>query len=275
LLKLGIFSKTFPKPTLAETLDAVSALGVDQVQLNAVPADLSPAACQKIHHEFQTRQLDLAILSGTFNIIHPDPLTRRQGFDRFAVLAASAKSLGTQILSVSTGTFDPEDMWRAHPRNETAEAWGNMLAAMAELATIAERQDVTIAFEPEQANIVDSAQKARALLDAFQSKHVKVLIDAANLLTLSNLPEQERTLRMAFDFLGEDIVAAHAKEFSANGTLGNAVLGSGVVDFALYTSLLRQLNRPISLIMHGFSEYDAKQSLAHMSFLQASNTVRQ
>ena len=267
MFKLGIFSRTFPRPTLAETLAAVLALGIDQVQLNTVPLDLSPAVCQRILHEFETRQLTLAILSGTFNIIHPNLLIRRQGFDRFAIVAAAAKSLGSQILSVSTGTFDPEDMWRAHPRNDTAEAWGNMLAAMSKLATIAEKHDVTVAFEPEQANIVNSAQKARALLDALQSKYVKVLIDAANLLSLSNLPQQERTLRTAFDFLGEDIVAAHAKEFSADGSLGNAVLGTGVVNFPLYAALLRNINRPIPLIMHGFSEHHAKQSFSYLSGL--------
>ena len=131
-------------------------------------------------------------------------------------------------------------------------------------AKIAQEHDITIAFEPEQANIVDSAQKARELLDTLRSKHVKVLMDAANLLTVANLPQQEQVLRNAFELLGRDIVAAHAKEFSQDGTLGNAVLGSGAVDFPLYTSLLRGLDLPVSLIMHGFAEQEAAASLRYL-----------
>ncbi len=230
------------------------------MQLNTAP----PADCRR---EFESRGLKLAVLSATFNIIHPDLDERRRGFGRFTQLAKAAKSVGAQILSVSTGTCDAEDMWRGHPENGGVAAWQAMLQSMTVLANIAQEHDVTIAFEPEQANIVDTARKARKLLDVLGSKHVKVLMDAANLLTVGNLPEQEHILRNAFELLGEHIVAAHAKEFSREGKLGDAVLGSGAVNFPLYTSLLRELDTPISLIMHGFGEQDAAASLRYLRSL--------
>jgi sugar phosphate isomerase/epimerase len=98
-------------------------------------------------------------------------------------------------------------MWRKHPDNNTAEAWRDMPEGMAKLAAIAEQYEVMIAFEPEQANVIDSAHKARELLATLQSANVKVLIDAANLLTVWNLPEQDRVLKEAFDLLGGDIAA--------------------------------------------------------------------
>jgi sugar phosphate isomerase/epimerase len=264
-MNLGIFSKIFVRPTLGEMLDAVRDLGITHVQFNAGSSDLSEAHCDAIRHEFDHRHLTLEVLSATFNIIHPDLHIRRQGLDRFTLLAQSAKHLGTSMLSVSTGTRDPEDMWRRHPENESADAWRDMLTAMSTLATVAEQHHVTIAFEPEQANIIDTACKARTLLDSLQSKQVKVLIDAANLLTVSNLPQQDRVLREAFDLLGGDIVLAHAKEFSADGKLGNAALGGGVVDFPLYISLLRNVGFQNSLIMHGFNEDAAVESMRHLA----------
>ena len=107
--------------------------------------------------------------------------------------------------------------------------------------------------------------KARSLLDTLQSNRVKVLIDAANLLTLENLPQQDRVLKEAFDLLGRDIVAAHAKEFSADGKLGNAALGKGVVNFSLYVSLLRGAGFENPLIMHGFTEQEAAESLRYLT----------
>jgi sugar phosphate isomerase/epimerase len=258
-MRLGIFSKIFPRASLGETLDAVRSLGISSVQFNG-PGE-------GIREEFERRQIKIEVLSATFNIIHPDPKARRVGFERFATLASSAKELDASILSVCTGTYDLEDMWRKHPKNESSEAWREMVTAMAKLATIAEEHDVTIAFEPEQANVIDSASKARALLDALQSRRVKVLMDAANLLTISNLAQQEWVLKEAFELVGYDIAAAHAKEFSADGTLGQAAIGRGVVDFPLYVSLLGDAGFQNSLIMHGFLESEARESTAYLSQL--------
>ena len=271
-MKLGIFTKTFARPTLGETLDAVIGHGIAHVQFNLVsaslasmPSLLTEAQCDGIRHEFERRGLIIAVLSATFNIIHPDKEVRRNGFHGLALLARSARRLGTETLSVSTGTRDREDMWRKHPENEGEDAWREMLDAMSRIAAIAEEHHVTIAFEPEQANIVDSAKKARTLIDALQSRNVKVLIDAANLLNRSNLHQQDRVLKEAFDLLGGDIVIAHAKEFSVDGRLGGVALGRGVVDFPLYVSLLRSTGYRNPLIMHGFPEEAVPESLAYLA----------
>jgi sugar phosphate isomerase/epimerase len=270
-VKLGILSRTIARETLGETLDAVVGYGITHLQLNLVsaslpsmPSLLTEAECDRIRREFEQRGLINAVLSATFNIIHPDQEVRSRGFDSFNVLARLAKRLGADTLSVSTGTRDADDMWRKHAENDSDDAWRDMLAAMSHLAAIAEEQAVTVAFEPEQANVVDTSKKARTLMDELQSKHVKVLIDAANLLNLSNLSRQDHVLKEAFDLLGEDLAAAHAKEFCADGQLGKVALGRGVVDFPLYVNLLRGAGYQGSLLMHGFPETAIQESLDYL-----------
>lgn len=271
-VKLGIFAKTFVRPTLGEVLDAVLQHGMTHVQFNlvsaslaSIPSDLSEAQCDAIRHEFDLRGISNAVLSATFNIIHPDDAVREKGFRGFTLLARSAQRLGAETLSISTGTRDRQDMWRKHPDNDSLDAWRDMLAAMSRIAAIAEEHRVTVAFEPEQANVVDSAKKARTLLDTLQSKRVKVLIDAANLLNIGNLAQQDRVLKEAFDLLGADIFLAHAKEFSADGRLGGVALGRGVVDFPLYVSLCKSAGYQGPLIMHGFPEEAVPESLAQLT----------
>ena len=60
---------------------------------------------------------------------------------------------------------------------------------------IASSYGLTLAIEPEVDNVVDSAVKARRLLDEMASPHLKVVIDPANLFHAGELP------RMRYDVL--------------------------------------------------------------------------
>ncbi len=124
---------------------------------------------------------------------------------------------------------------------------------MQQIAAIGAAFDVTMAFEPEVSNVVDSAAKARRLLDTLGSPHVKVVIDGANLLHAGQMPAMQGILEEAFRLLGPDIVLAHAKDISPDGTTHLAA-GHGVLDYPLYLRLLRQSDYAGPLILHGLSE---------------------
>ena len=58
---------------------------------------------------------------------------------------------------------------------------------MREAVAIADRHEVTLAFEPEINNVVSSVMRARRLLDEIDSPWLKVVIDPANLLRPGDL----------------------------------------------------------------------------------------
>ena len=169
----------------------------------------------------------MAAVSGTFNMVHPDVRERLGGIARLRCLAQSCRALGTDTITLCTGTRDPRDMWRRHPDNDRPEAWNDLLATMEQAVAIAEEAGVTLAFEPEVANVIDSALKARRLLDGIRSPRLKVVIDPANLFHEGDLPRMGPILREAFDLLGPDIVLAHAKDLTRDGEAGHAAAGTG------------------------------------------------
>src|ERR1044071_9902750 len=84
LMEIGIFAKTFARPTLGATLDAVVAHGIGCLQFNmacagvpSLPEQINTALSAEIRQALHARQLRMAAVSGTFNMIHPD-LKRRQ-----------------------------------------------------------------------------------------------------------------------------------------------------------------------------------------------------
>lgn len=270
-MEIGIFTRVFARPTLAATLDAVTAAGLRAVQFNMscaglpdMPDAIEPALAATIRRELAARKIQMAAVSGTFNIIHPDRALRDANLRRLRVLAAACRSLGTTTITLSTGTLNADNMWRGHPDNNSAPAWQEMVESMRRIAAIGAEFDVIMAFEPEVSNVVDSALKARQLLDTLQSPHIKVVIDGANLYHKGELPRMREILDEAFALLGNDIVLAHAKDITEDGAAGHEAAGHGVLDYPHYVSLLRQYGYAGPLVLHSLTEDQVAECVAFL-----------
>lgn len=271
-MHIGIFAKTFARSTLGDVLDAVRAQHLKCIQFNMVCAGLSSmpdaipdSLCDEIREGAATRHIEMAAVSGTFNMIHPDSRVRRDGLKRLVTLAAACHRMGTSVITLCTGSRDPENMWRRHPGNGTTEAWQDLLESMSQAVAIAEDADLTLAFEPEFNNVVDSAAKARRLLDEIGSPRVKVIMDAANLIPPPRLPRMPEILDKAITLLGHDIAIAHAKELSRDGQAGNQGAGQGVLDFDYYLERLDRAGFDGPLILHGLHESQVERSVAFLT----------
>jgi sugar phosphate isomerase/epimerase len=268
-MEIGIFAKTFVRPTLGETLDAVVSRGLRCVQFNLACAGLPAmperiAGAGAIRRELAARNLAMAAVSGTFNMIHPDRSTRRGGLERLRTLAAACGEMGAPVITLCTGTRDPEDMWRRHPDNDRPEAWRDLVASMKAAVRAAEEHGVTLAFEPEVANVVDTAAKGRRLLDEIGSPRLKVVMDAANLFHAGQLPRMREVLDEAFGLLGGDIRLAHAKDLGRDGEAGHEAAGTGLLDYDHYLGLLRACGFDGPLILHGLAEEQVDRSVAFL-----------
>lgn len=257
----GIFARTFPRPTLEENLDAIVSYGLHTIQFNmscvgmglpTLPNTIEASLIERIGRETAARGITISAVSGTYNMVHPDVRLRKSGLQRLRVLAAACKGMGTSIITLCTGTRDTTDMWRWHTDNTSGRAWMDLCSVMGGALQIAEDEDVTLAFEPEQANIVRSAFQARLLLDTMRSARLKIVIDPANLFTPTSDQCLPAILDRAFAILGPDIVIAHAKDRLPDGTV--TVAGTGILDYGHYLRLLRSINFAGPLILHGLDE---------------------
>ena len=268
-MKLGIFTRIIERPTFEETLDVIRSHGIDSVQfdLNAVgvpelPDALEEGLCDWVRAAMASRGVEMAALSGTFNMIHPDRQERAAGLRRLKTLISAAHRLGTSILTLCTGTRDSDHMWRYHPENSSADAWADLVATMEQAVRAAEDHHVTLALEPEVNNVVDSADKARRLIDELRSPALKVVIDGANLFHTGELPRMREVLDHGFEVLGEHIVLAHAKDLSHDGDAGHDAAGTGRLDYDHYLRLLRDIGFTGSLVLHSLTEAQIPDCLA-------------
>ena len=261
-MRTGIFAKTFAVTGAGPVLQAVRDAGYDTAQFNfaclglpPMPADIPLALRHSIAESARATGVPIAAISGTYNMIHPDLSQRAEGLRRLQTMIGAAPTIGTRLVTLCTGTRDPNDQWRHHPDNTTPEAWRDLIAALEPALVTAEAHGVDLGIEPELANVVSSAELAHRLITELRSPRLKIVLDPANLFERAEPPEIANIVERAIDLLGGHIVMAHAKDRQADGSFCAA--GMGVIDFAHVVRALRQANIDCVLMTHGLSQPQA------------------
>jgi sugar phosphate isomerase/epimerase len=267
-MRLGIFAKELPRPTVAETLQAIVDVGLTAAQFNlsmlglpTVPKSVPAAALAATREAVARSGVRLAAISGTFNTAHPDPAVRKAGVARFPVLCEAARCLDIPVITLSSGSRHPRYMWGYHPDNATAHAWSDSRDSLTALSTIAAGYGVVVAVEPEHANVLATAALARRMLDEIGAPNLSVVFDAANLIDpCFATPEGMRSIiTEAVGLLGPDIVLAHAKELAPDRRPMPA--GAGMLPWDVIIEALCGAGFDGTVVIHGLTEPDVRTAV--------------
>ena len=272
MAKIGVMTTEFDAPTLEDAADRIAEHGISSVQLQLgsvvrdVPTSqsllrgldvlgerLSDDLASHAREVLAARGIGVAAVDGTYNMIHPDPARRARNLDYLLRLIDLTHGFGTDIVTLCTGTRE-DIMWRPSTANQSEDAWRDLLAPMRIAADAAERAGVRLAFEPEHNNVVDSARRARRLMDEVGSPAVKVLMDGANIFHRGDLDRMRDHLSEAFDLVGADIVLAHAKDLDHDGDAGGRAAGQGQLDYSFYLAELQAHGFDGTLVFHQLTE---------------------
>ena len=190
---IGVMTTEFDLHSLDDVADSVTAHRLSSVQLqlgsavNSIPTAtallggldalgeaITEDLARRCRTVFDARGIEIAAVDGTYNMVHLDPRRRQRNLGHLIKLINLASTFGTRIVTLCTGSRD-DIMWRPHPDNQSKAAWRDLLNELEAAAAAAEAAGVVLAFEPEHNNVVNSAQRARQLIDDLGSPALKVL----------------------------------------------------------------------------------------------------
>ena len=262
VMQVGVFARTFPGHAPADVLAACRAADFAAVQYNmacsglgSLPEMIPVVAARQVADALAQTSMQMAAISATYNMADPDPGRRQAGRQAFAAIAARITDMGTDMLTVCSGSLDPHDKWRRHPANDDPQSWIGMCREFEIICDIAEQHDILIGVEPEPANIVGSAASAARLLAEFPGSRLRIILDPANILEDVPPDHHHRTIDTALDLLGPAIAMAHAKDRHADGSV--AAAGLGIVDWPHFLGGLAGIGFHGPLIAHGMSADEA------------------
>lgn len=260
-LSLGIFARTFPRTSAAEVADALVEAGYGVTQLNlasfgypTVPSPGTSPRFADVKEAFAKRGVDIWGLSATYNVIDR---SLQETTKNAVELIRRSPELGTQVVTLCTGTRDATNIWHAHPDNSTPEAWRDLRATLDQLIPAAAEANVRLGIEPEPGNVIRDAAAAEKLLRELgdDAAHLGIVLDPANLVTPDTLDRQKHILTEAFQNLGAHTVAVHAKDVVGPGQY--AAAGQGGLDYALIAGLHLALPHQVPVIVQDTTEEDA------------------
>ena len=252
----------------------VAQLSLESAEMEPLPDRLEERVTRRIRVAFERVGVRIAAVSGTFNVIDPDKVSRDENVDRFKRLCEACVSLGTKVVTTCTGTRNTESMWRAHPGNQLPDAWEELVGVTRTMARAASDAGVVMAFEPETANVVDTLEKAQRLIEEVGSPAVMVTFDPANFFYPADLPRMGEVLEEWFQRLGGRIGLAHAKDVVPPPDGGSHCrykpAGQGVLDYVTYLRLLKESGYENGLVMHSLSEADIPGCVAMIRATEAA-----
>lgn len=269
-MKLGVFAKTYERPSVDRVFESAARDGFSCVQfnlacsgLNTLPDEPVPEAITlEIQRAARRHGIELAAVSGTFNMAHPVAPVRHDGVKRLKNVIAWAAATGVPAVTLCTGSRDPADMWRAHPENRSPQAWEDLVETLTQVLSVAEATGVTLAMEPEPANVVADAMSARRLLDTLASARLKIILDPANLANVEAPNGDRKGLAVAIDLLAADTVLVHGKDRRADGSVCPA--GQGIVEFVPFLGRLQQAGYDGPLVVHGVEEAEVPAAVSYL-----------
>ena len=122
---------------------------------------------------------------------------------------------------------------------------------------IAEKYDLILGLETEPNNAMNTPERCRALMDAFDNTpRLQVIMDIANLFRpgMAHPQNVRPVMRHAFDLLGKDVGLAHGKDVLESDGVACTYAGNGLVDFAYFKELLSEVSYPGCLVLHGLHD---------------------
>lgn len=260
--RLGIFARTFKHGSAAEVAADVAAAGYAlahwnfaAIGLQTLGGDVPEEMFPQIRDDFAAEGLSIPSVSCTYNIAHPDIDLRAAQAKDAVRLIKLARLLGPDmVVTLCSGTRDPENQWRTHPDNTTTEAWDDVRRSLDILMTAASDAGVRLGIEPEPANIIcDAPTAARLLLEVGEDAPIGIIFDAANLLTPATIPFQREVLAEAISLVGSRVIGAQAKDVVA---FGYAAPGAGMMDYPFVLRLLDGITH-VPLIVQDAEAADA------------------
>lgn len=156
----------------------------------------------------------------------------------------------TKALSARCQGSETTNMVKQPAGTRREDAQRALLRSLEEIMPHAEAAGITVAVEPVFYHAMNTPEAAKMVLDSIRSPNLKIIFDAANLISYEDRDQQERMWDRAMTLWGDKIVCVHIKgvNFDAKGDYYSTVLEESCLDYPLVASYVKALSQNLTVM---------------------------
>jgi L-ribulose-5-phosphate 3-epimerase len=256
-MNIGVRAHDFGKLPLAVLAQKICDKGFTCIQLALAKAisdidsstvGLDAGIAHRIADELWRKNVRISVLGCYINPIHPDLVEREKQLDRFRMHLALARDFGCNIVATETGSINPDCSY--HEKNNSEEAFNELVDSVSSLAEVAEKYGVFACIEGVTRHTISSPDLMAKALDSVKSPNLRVLFDPVNLISPDNYNSQADMIEKSFALFGDKIMVMHAKDFMVEkNMLTTTFAGNGMLNYEHLLGIVKKRNPDIDILI--------------------------
>ena len=195
------------------------------------------------------------------NNIQPDPEQRKKNHRYVIEQCEAAERVGCPMVTTHTGTCSDNRPISPHKDNWTWETWKLSVSVIKKLLKDTSGMKVQFGIEAVNMTASNNPRAHKQLIDEVADSRLKICLDPVNMMHLGVYYRNTELLNECFDLLGENIIAAHAKDTwvlpdKMSAYITEPAPGKGILDYETYLVRLSRLSSPRPLLIEHIPEWE-------------------
>jgi len=229
------------------------------------PAHFTPERCRAVAQPFLAAGLSVACVSGSVNLMDPDPSRRQRGIQRLHAVLRHARDFATPFVVTETGSLSPDSPCEPYAPNGSPAAWTELRLIVSLAVEVAADHGATLLLQADPAHVLASAEAALRLADKVHNPHLGFVMDPARFLMGYQPEEWAGEMERVFERLGPLAPVAFAKDLCLDGegvTMPRA--GRGDLDYAQFLRLLGRYQPAAPIILEHLRPEEAEAAQVYV-----------
>lgn len=209
------------------------------------PRLMDDALAARVKAAFEDRRMGCAVLGCYLQLAAREA----EALERTQAVYRAHLRFATRIGAGVVGTETPAAPGLGVAADSEA-AFELFLRCVRPLVRCAEEEGALLAIEPVACHIVNTPERAERMLDALKSEHVRVILDAVNLLTRENHARADAIVDEALRRLGDRVSVLHLKDYTVDPDAfmtAACACGTGLMHYERLLDFGRRRDLPMTL----------------------------
>jgi len=218
---------------------------LEDFSMDEAPEKLTAAYAARVRADFEASGVGCAVLGCYLNLADPNPERRARTLEIYRAHLRFAPLIGARV--VGTETYANPESGYANPA-ESEEAFRLFMDCLRPAVRAAEEADALLAVEPVWYHIISTPERAARMLEECPSEHLKIILDAVNLLAPERAAEADEIIGRAITLLGDRVEILHMKDYELKeGSMEACACGLGAMRYERLLRFAKARNLPMTL----------------------------